>query len=61
VAIARRRPRAALGDWTKALPEAGFTAVAMDQRNASASRTAIEATCQHDLHQHEIRRQKLER
>ncbi len=30
-------------DWTKALPEAGFTAVAMDQRNAGASRTAIEA------------------
>ena len=26
-------------DWTKALPEAGFTAVAMDQRNAGASRT----------------------
>src|SRR4051794_7780251 len=30
-------------DWTTALPEAGFTAVAMDQRNAGASRTAIEA------------------
>ena len=30
-------------DWTQALPEAGFTAVAMDQRNAGASRTAIEA------------------
>ena len=30
-------------DWTKALPEAGFTAIAMDQRNAGASRTAIEA------------------
>ena len=30
-------------DWTKALPEAGFTAVAMDQRNAGASRTAIKA------------------
>ncbi len=30
-------------DWTKALPEAGFTAVAMDQRNAGKSRTAIEA------------------
>ena len=30
-------------DWTKALPEAGFTAVAMDQRNAGASCTAIEA------------------
>ncbi len=30
-------------DWTEALPRAGFTAVAMDQRNAGASRTAIEA------------------
>lgn len=30
-------------DWTQALPAAGFTAVAMDQRNAGASRTAIEA------------------
>ncbi|HEY4042799.1 MAG TPA: alpha/beta fold hydrolase [Rhodopila sp.] len=30
-------------DWTAALPAAGFTAVAMDQRNAGASRTAIEA------------------
>jgi pimeloyl-ACP methyl ester carboxylesterase len=30
-------------DWTRALPAAGFTAVAMDQRNAGASRTAIEA------------------
>jgi pimeloyl-ACP methyl ester carboxylesterase len=30
-------------DWTQALPEAGFTAIAMDQRNAGASRTAIEA------------------
>ena len=30
-------------DWTKALPRAGFTAIAMDQRNAGASRTAIEA------------------
>jgi pimeloyl-ACP methyl ester carboxylesterase len=30
-------------DWTQALPEAGFTAVAMDQRNAGASRTAIDA------------------
>jgi len=29
-------------DWTQALPQAGFTAVAMDQRNAGASRTAIE-------------------
>jgi pimeloyl-ACP methyl ester carboxylesterase len=29
-------------DWTQALP-AGFTAIAMDQRNAGASRTAIEA------------------
>jgi pimeloyl-ACP methyl ester carboxylesterase len=28
-------------DWTEVLPEAGFTAVAMDQRNAGASRTAI--------------------
>jgi hypothetical protein len=30
-------------DWTAELPKAGFTAVAMDQRNAGASRTAIEA------------------
>lgn len=30
-------------DWTAALPAAGFTAVAMDQRNAGRSRTAIEA------------------
>ena len=30
-------------DWTQALPAAGFTAIAMDQRNAGASRTAIEA------------------
>jgi pimeloyl-ACP methyl ester carboxylesterase len=30
-------------DWTTALPEAGFTAVAMDQRNAGASRTDVEA------------------
>jgi pimeloyl-ACP methyl ester carboxylesterase len=30
-------------DWTEALPAAGFTAIAMDQRNAGASRTAIEA------------------
>jgi pimeloyl-ACP methyl ester carboxylesterase len=30
-------------DWIQALPEAGFTAIAMDQRNAGASRTAIEA------------------
>jgi pimeloyl-ACP methyl ester carboxylesterase len=30
-------------DWTKALPEAGFTAIAMDQRNAGASRCAIKA------------------
>ncbi|MDB5415403.1 MAG: hypothetical protein JWR10_3738 [Rubritepida sp.] len=29
-------------DWTRALPAAGFTAVAMDQRNAGASRTGIE-------------------
>jgi pimeloyl-ACP methyl ester carboxylesterase len=30
-------------DWTRALPAAGFTAIAMDQRNAGESRTAIEA------------------
>jgi len=30
-------------DWTRALAAAGFTAVAMDQRNAGQSRTAIEA------------------
>ena len=30
-------------DWTQALPAAGFTAIEMDQRNAGASRTAIEA------------------
>jgi len=30
-------------DWTRALPEAGFTAVAMDQRNAGRSVAAIEA------------------
>lgn len=30
-------------DWTTALPEAGFTAVAMDQRNAGQSKTAIKA------------------
>jgi pimeloyl-ACP methyl ester carboxylesterase len=30
-------------DWTRALPAAGFTAVAMDQRNAGGSRAAIEA------------------
>lgn len=30
-------------DWTQALPEAGFTAIAMDQRNAGQSRTAIAA------------------
>src|SRR3954467_13716262 len=30
-------------DWTRALPAAGFTAVAMDQRNAGASRTASAA------------------
>jgi pimeloyl-ACP methyl ester carboxylesterase len=30
-------------DWTQALPAAGFAAVAMDQRNAGASRTAIKA------------------
>lgn len=30
-------------DWTQALPAAGFTAIAMDQRNAGQSRAAIEA------------------
>ena len=30
-------------DWTQALPAAGFTAVAMDQRNAGQSRAAIKA------------------
>src|SRR5271165_2370053 len=30
-------------DWTRALPAAGFTAVAMDQRNAGQSRTEIHA------------------
>ena len=30
-------------DWTQALPEAGFTAIAMDQRNAGLSRTDIRA------------------
>ena len=30
-------------DWTAALPEAGFAAIAMDQRNAGQSRTAIKA------------------
>jgi pimeloyl-ACP methyl ester carboxylesterase len=30
-------------DWTRALPQAGFTAVAMDQRNAGRSRAAITA------------------
>ncbi|MDB5374166.1 MAG: hypothetical protein JWP04_2808 [Belnapia sp.] len=30
-------------DWTRALPAAGFTAIAMDQRNAGQSVTAIEA------------------
>ena len=30
-------------DWTVALPAAGFTAIAMDQRNAGQSRTAIAA------------------
>lgn len=30
-------------DWTEALPRAGFTAVAMDQRNAGLSRSGIEA------------------
>ncbi|MFC7476385.1 alpha/beta fold hydrolase [Dankookia sp. GCM10030260] len=30
-------------DWTRALPEAGFAAIAMDQRNAGESRTEIRA------------------
>jgi pimeloyl-ACP methyl ester carboxylesterase len=30
-------------DWMQALPAAGFTAVAMDQRNAGLSRAAVEA------------------
>jgi pimeloyl-ACP methyl ester carboxylesterase len=30
-------------DWTRALPEAGFTAVAMDQRNAGESRAPVRA------------------
>jgi pimeloyl-ACP methyl ester carboxylesterase len=30
-------------DWTQALPEAGLTAIAMDQRNAGRSRAAIGA------------------
>jgi pimeloyl-ACP methyl ester carboxylesterase len=30
-------------DWTQALPAAGFTAIAMDQRNAGRSRTDIRA------------------
>ena len=30
-------------DWTKALPEAGFRAIAMDQRNAGGSRADIRA------------------
>jgi pimeloyl-ACP methyl ester carboxylesterase len=30
-------------DWTKALPQAGFTAIAMDQRNAGRSRAGIRA------------------
>ncbi|MDO9708438.1 alpha/beta fold hydrolase [Paracraurococcus lichenis] len=30
-------------DWIRALPAAGFAAIAMDQRNAGESRTAIEA------------------
>ncbi len=29
-------------DWTEALPRAGFTAVALDQRNAGLSRAGIE-------------------
>jgi pimeloyl-ACP methyl ester carboxylesterase len=35
-------------DWTRALPEAGFTAIAMDQRNAGQSRTTI--TAEHGWH-----------
>lgn len=30
-------------DWTQALPEAGFTAIAMDQRNAGSSRAGVRA------------------
>jgi len=30
-------------DWTRTLPQAGFTAIAMDQRNAGQSRTEIRA------------------
>jgi pimeloyl-ACP methyl ester carboxylesterase len=30
-------------DWTKALPQAGFTAIALDQRNAGRSRAEIRA------------------
>jgi len=30
-------------DWTKALPAAGFTAIAMDQRNAGRSRADVKA------------------
>jgi len=30
-------------DWTQALPEAGFTAIAMDQRNAGSSRADVKA------------------
>jgi pimeloyl-ACP methyl ester carboxylesterase len=30
-------------DWTKALPQAGFTAIALDQRNAGRSRAKIRA------------------
>ena len=30
-------------DWTKALPAAGFTAIAMDQRNAGGSRADVRA------------------
>lgn len=30
-------------DWTRALPAAGFTAIAMDQRNAGGSKTDIRA------------------
>ena len=42
----RRPPTVRQGpwvDWTEALPAAGFTAVAMDQRNAGQSRTDIQA------------------
>lgn len=35
-------------DWTRALPEAGFTTITMDQRNAGESRAAI--TADHGWH-----------